>query len=256
MVSEIAMTSHSEQEIAHTDNRGTSPKLLVADDDIAALGELAELLTLSGFEVVQAPSGDKAWELFANEKPDLVITDILMPGLDGISFLKLIREADEIIPVVMITGYGEMETAITALRLGAFDFLLKPINGEILISTVEKGLEHHRLKLLEKEYTHRLETQVESRTKELATTNEFLRGILESSRKVSIVVTNLQRNILFWNSGAENIFGYSKEEMLGQSVTKLYPANVDPNEVQNTLREALTNKFGAAQKVIKQVSKD
>jgi PAS domain S-box-containing protein len=256
VVSEIAMTSHSEQEIAHTDNRGTSPKLLVADDDITALGELAELLTLSGFEVVQAPSGDEAWELFVNEKPDLVITDILMPGLDGISFLKLIREADEIIPVVMITGYGEMETAIRALRLGAFDFLLKPINGEILISTVEKGLEHHRLKLLEKDYTHRLETQVESRTKELATTNEFLRGILESSRKVSIVVTNLQRNILFWNSGAENIFGYSKEEMLGQSVTKLYPANVDPNEVQNTLREALTSKFGAAQKVIRQVSKD
>ncbi|MGO8878072.1 MAG: response regulator [Desulfomonilaceae bacterium] len=256
MVSDLQNTPNSEQENAHTNNRETSPRLLVADDDVTALGELSELLTLSGFEVVQAPSGDKARELFSNEKPDLVITDILMPGLDGMSLLKLIKEADDIIPVVMITGYGEMETAIRALRLGAFDFLLKPINGEILISTVEKGLEHHRLKLLEKEYTHRLETQVESRTKELAKTNEFLRGILESSRRVSIVVTNLQRQILFWNSGAENIFGYSKEEILGQSVAKLYPANLDPNEVQNTLREALTNEFGAAQKVIKHVSKD
>ncbi|MGO8820708.1 MAG: response regulator [Desulfomonilaceae bacterium] len=256
MVSDLQNTPYSEQENAHANNRETLPRLLVADDDVTALGELSELLTLSGFEVVQAPSGDKARELFSNEKPDLVITDILMPGLDGISLLKLIKEADDIIPVVMITGYGEMGTAIRALRLGAFDFLLKPINGEILISTVEKGLEHHRLKLLEKEYTHRLEAQVESRTKELAKTNEFLRGILESSKRVSIVVTNLQRQILFWNSGAENIFGYSKEEILGQSVAKLYPANLDPNEVQNTLREALTNKFGAAQKVIKHVSKD
>ncbi|MDR3605028.1 MAG: response regulator, partial [Syntrophaceae bacterium] len=102
MVSDLQNTPNSEQENAHTNNRETSPRLLVADDDVTALGELSELLTLSGFEVVQAPSGDKARELFSNEKPDLVITDILMPGLDGISLLKLIKEADDIIPVVMI----------------------------------------------------------------------------------------------------------------------------------------------------------
>ena len=74
-----------------------------------------------------------------------------MPGMDGIGLLKLIRDKDNIIPVIMITGFGEVETSIKALRFGASDFLLKPINAEIMISTVQKGLEHYRLKLLEKE---------------------------------------------------------------------------------------------------------
>lgn len=230
--------------------------VLVVDDDVAALGELSELLELNGMKVIQAYSGEKAWELFLLEKPDLIITDILMPGTDGISLLKLIREADDVIPVVMITGYAEMQTAISALRLGAYDFLLKPINGDILISTIQKGLEHHRLKLLENEYTHRLETQVEIRTRELARANEFLGGILESSRRVSIIVTDVHGKIIFWNSGAENIFGFTAQEMLGQSIVKLYPDNVDKQNVHDTLREALADKFGAARKVIKQVSKN
>ncbi|MCL5124706.1 MAG: response regulator [Deltaproteobacteria bacterium] len=235
---------------------GNLPKVLVADDDVSALAELSELLELNGISVISVNSGEMAWKLFGTEKPNLVITDILMPGIDGITLLKLIKEVDDIIPVVMITGFGEIDTAISALRLGAFDFLLKPINGEILISTIQKGLEHHRLKVLENEYTHRLESQVEIRTRELAKTNEFLRGILESSRRVSIIVTDIKKTILFWNSGAENIFGYNQEEMLGQSVSRLYPADVDLNEARNILHEALKNEFGAAPKVIKQVSKD
>ncbi|MGC8657624.1 MAG: response regulator [Desulfomonilaceae bacterium] len=232
------------------------PKVLVADDDVSALAELSELLMLNEIDVVSANSGEMAWELFQREKPGLVITDILMPGMNGITLLKLIKEADDIVPVVMITGFGEMDTAISALRLGAFDFLLKPINGEILISTVHKGLEHYRLKSLENEYTHRLESQVEIRTRELAKTNEFLRGILESSRRVSIVVTDINRKIIFWNSGAENIFGYNQDEMLGQSISRLYPPGSDLDEARNILREALKSEFGAAPKVIKQISKD
>lgn len=243
-------------ETAHFSNQSKAPKLLVADDDRLSLESLAELLALNGFEVYKAQSGEQAWELFLNQKPDLVITDILMPGLDGIGLLKLIRDRDNIIPVIMITGFGEVETTINALRLGASDFLLKPINAEIMISTVQRGLEHYRLKLLEIEYTQRLEAQVESRTRELARTNEFLRGILESSRGVSIVVTGLDKKVLFWNSGAENIFGYSEQEMIGQSVVRLYSPIANPDEIENTLRQALASKSGTAQKVIKQTSKD
>ncbi len=238
------------------DDGVTTPTILVADDDVVSLESLSELLSLSGFSVIMAQSGDQAWRLFSEKAPNLVITDILMPGLDGIGLLKLIREADDIIPVVIITGFGEMEAAINALRLGAYDFLLKPINTEILVSTVQKGLEHYRLKLLEREYTHRLEIQVENRTKELAKTNEFLKGILESSRGVSIVVTDLDRKVIFWNSGAQNIFGYDENEMTGQSIVRLYPPSLNEDSVQNTLREALESKSGSAQKIIKQISKD
>lgn len=234
-----------------------SPTILVADDDVVALEGLSELLSLSGFKVVMAHSGEEAWRIFSERTPppNLVITDILMPGLDGMGLLKSIREADEIIPVIIITGFGEMDSAISALRLGAYDFLLKPINSEILVSTVQKGLEHYRLKLLEREYTHRLEMQVDSRTKELAEANEFLRGILESSRGVSIVVTDLNKKVLFWNSGAKNIFGYDDEEMIGQSIVRLYPPCADEDTIQNSLKEALESKSKSAQKIIKQISK-
>lgn len=253
---DIVNPPSSAQETALRDNQEDLLRILVADDDSAALESLSELLELSGYDVISANGGKQAWEMFSDKKPNLVITDILMPGLDGIGLLKLIREADDLIPVVIITGHGEIESAVSALRLGAYDFLLKPINGEILISTVEKGLEHYRLKLLEKEYTDRLAVQVENRTKELAKTNEFLRGILESSRGVSIVVTDLDKQIVFWNSGSENIFGYTEDEMVGQSVLRLSPPNMDPHDVENVLREALDSKSGAIQKIIKQVSKD
>jgi len=238
------------------DEGTTTPTVLVADDDLVSLENLSDLLSLKGFKVIMAQSGEQAWSLFSEKAPNLVITDMLMPGLDGIGLLKLIRDSDDIIPVVIITGFGEMESAINALRLGAFDFLLKPINTEILVSTVQTGLEHYRLKLLEREYTHRLEIQVENRTKELAKTNEFLRGILESSRGVSIVVTDLDRKVVFWNSGAQNIFGYDENEMIGQPIVRLYPSSAKEDSIQNTLREALESKSGSAQKVIKQISKD
>lgn len=163
--------------ISKNDSSGVEPRILVVDDDEAALGYLTELLSLHGFNPVTSTSGEEALAKFSESKPDIALTDIQMPGIDGMKLLKTVRELDDITPVIMITGHGEVDNAIKALRLGAYDFLLKPINTEILISTLEKANEHCRLKRLEDEYTHRLEAQVASRTRELARTNDFLRGI-------------------------------------------------------------------------------
>ncbi|MGD9817523.1 MAG: response regulator [Desulfomonilaceae bacterium] len=242
--------------ISKNDSSRVEPRILVVDDDEAALGYLTELLSLNGFNPVTSTSGEEALAKFSESKPDIVLTDIQMPGIDGMKLLKTVRELDDITPVIMITGHGEVDNAIKALRLGAYDFLLKPINTEILISTLEKANEHCRLKRLEDEYTHRLEAQVASRTRELARTNDFLRGILDSSTGVSIVVSDLEENVIFWNSGAENILGYHSGEMIGQSILKLYPKGVQLSDIRKKFMDKMQDGSGSLQELVTQVSKE
>lgn len=256
MDSEVLNTGQTNYFESRTESSGSVTRVLAVDDDETSLGYLSELLSLSGFNPILAGSGEEALEHFAKYQPDIVLSDIQMPGMDGMKLLKTIRELDESTPVILITGHGEVDNAIRALRLGAYDFLLKPINTEILISTVERAAEHCRLKKLENEYTHRLEAQVASRTRELAKTNDFLRGILDSSTGVSIIVSDLEENVIFWNSGAENILGYRSDEMLGQSILKLYPKDVKRSEIRSQLMDKMEDGSGNIQEMVSQISKN
>ncbi|MGB9618161.1 MAG: response regulator, partial [Desulfomonilaceae bacterium] len=197
--------------------------ILLADDEAVSRDLLKELLSMSGFEVAAAADGAEAIDLFLQLKPDVVVTDIRMPLKDGLQVLAEVRQIDDTTPVVMVTGYGDLDSAVNALRQGAHDYLLKPINADLLIDAVTKGVEVARLKRLERDYRRVLEEQVQERTKELAETNDFLSGILNSSRGVSIILTDLEGVIKFWNVGAENIYGYASEEMLGQHILQLFP---------------------------------
>ncbi len=231
-------------------------RILAVDDDELSLEALAELLEMTGHTVSTANEGRAGVEIFRTERPDLVITDIRMPLVDGLEMLRQVREIDDAVPVIVVTGYGDLENAIGALRKGAYDFLLKPINAEILLSTVRQGLDHCRLKRFEKEYRRLLEEQVEDRTKELQRTNEFLTGILNSSTGVSIVLTDFDRKVLFWNTGAQNIFGYSSEEMLGTNVTRLYPDDELRGPVEGLLGNLVRSNHGTVQGTVEELTKD
>ena len=95
-----------------------------------------------------------------------------------------------------------------------------------------------------------------ARTRELAKTNDFLRGILDSSTGVSIIVSDLEENVIFWNSGAENILGYRSEEILGQSILKLYPRDDQRSGIRSGLLEKLNSGLGSIQEMVTQVSRD
>jgi len=158
-------------------NQLATGTVLVVDDDRASLQMLADLLALSGFTVLTAEEGRQATEVFARNSPDLVITDIRMPHVDGLELLRNIRELDGLTPVILVTGHGDLDNAMRALRRGAYDFILKPVNPEVLVNAARKGVDHYRLKRFEQDYRRLLEEQVEERTKELAQTNEFLRKL-------------------------------------------------------------------------------
>ncbi len=220
------------------------------------LGVLKDLLDLSGYHVLTAPEGREGMEVFAKLRPDLVITDIQMPNMDGLEVLRHVRNIDDTVPVNIADRSRRPGQCLRALRRGAHDFLLKPVNADILLNTVRNGIDLCRLKRFEKDYKRLLEEEVELRTQELARTNDFLKSILDSSTGVSIVLTDFDREVLFWNRGAERIFGYSEKEMLGSSITNLYPdANLEP-ETRQKLRNIMQNRQGTAHAHVKQVAKD
>lgn len=235
------------------DSEGT---VLVVDDDEDTRGLLRDLLEINGFEVHTASEGRDAVSLAEKVHLNLVITDIQMPGIDGLELLRRLGKMDDTIPVVLVTGFGELDNVVKALRQGAYDFLQKPINTEILLKTVRRGMEHYRLKRFAKDYTRVLEEQVEERTRELARTNDFLRGILNSSEGVAIVLTDFSQNILFWNTGAERIFGYTAEEMIGRKISKLYADDIPNMEIVSALRKRVSEKVGTVHGKVKQIAKD
>lgn len=246
-------SSHSNRESFSKDVGGS---ILCVDDDSASLDLLSELLSMNGFSVLSAGGGAHAVSIFEKERPELVITDIRMPHVDGLEVLRRVRETDDTTAVILVTGYGDLENALGALRRGAYDFLMKPINPDILLSTANKGIEICRLKRFEKDYRRLLEEQVKERTQELAKTNDFLQGILDSSTHVAIIITDFDHNVIFWNTGAENIYGYSESEIMGGSILKLYPEDSARTEIAEELRSMLQSSAGTLQGNIRQLSKD
>ena len=127
---------------------GTQPARLLVVDDEAFVREAIELYFVTeGFDVFSASGGPEALELFAKESIDLAILDIVMPGMDGIELLRAMKKSHPDIEVVMASGCGTLDTAIEAMRLGAYDYVTKPILNfdEDLLKVVNKALERRRL---------------------------------------------------------------------------------------------------------------
>ena len=123
-----------------------SRMVLIVDDEKTIRWSLGEALTEDGYEVVDAENGERGFELFRDKSPDVVLLDLRLPGDDGIAVLKRIKSVDPTVPVIMMTAYGEVGTAVDAMKSGAYDFVLKPFVLEKLKITIENALEVHRLK--------------------------------------------------------------------------------------------------------------
>src|SRR5882724_2560454 len=114
--------------------------IMIVDDEDKVRESVREVLADEGYRVVDTADGTRVLELIEQEKPGLVLLDIWMPQIDGIDLLKQIKSKEPGINVVMISGHGNIHTAVTATKFGAFDFIEKPLSLDALLLTVQRAL--------------------------------------------------------------------------------------------------------------------
>ncbi len=122
-----------------------SGHILIVDDEKSICASLEGILADEGYEVTSAHDGEQALKAVEEEAPDLVLLDIWMPGKDGMEVLELIKQRWTGLPVIMISGHGTVETAVKATKLGAYDFIEKPLDMDKILLSVRNALEFSRL---------------------------------------------------------------------------------------------------------------
>src|SRR3954454_18635099 len=143
-------------------------RILIVDDEEAIREIVHSMLTISGFRCQQAGSGNEALAILeSGEEFELILTDLMMSGMDGIALLERTKEKYPDVPVVMVTAVHDVSVALAAIRNGAYDYLLKPFEREQLLAMVRRALENRRLKLENRAYQTNLEALLSARTDQL-----------------------------------------------------------------------------------------
>jgi two-component system, NtrC family, nitrogen regulation response regulator NtrX len=122
------------------------PRILVIDDESAIRDSLKMILEYEGYDVLLAATGEEGIAQAEREAPDLVFLDVKMPGMDGLEVLQRLRHIVEVTPIVVISGHGTVSTAVEATKLGAFDFIEKPLERERVLVTVRNAVDSRRLR--------------------------------------------------------------------------------------------------------------
>ena len=142
-------------------------KILLVDDEEGIRTVLGITLSDMGYDVVTAHNGEEALEIFRKTTPDIVLTDIRMPGIDGVELLRKIKGESPNTEVIMISGHGDMDLAIKSLQRDATDFVTKPINDDVLGIALKRAHERMSMRARLKEYTENLEKLVEEQSAKL-----------------------------------------------------------------------------------------
>jgi two-component system, NtrC family, nitrogen regulation response regulator NtrX len=169
-------------------------RILVIDDEAAIRDSLRMILEYENYQFAGAASGQEALALVQKDRPDLVLLDIKMPGMDGMEVLRKLRAVDETLPVVMISGHGTTSTAVEAIRSGAVDFLDKPLSSERVMVTLQNVLKQHELRQENRE----LKLAMESRY-EIVGRSPVLMKVLDAVRRAAPTDATV---LLFGESGA------------------------------------------------------
>jgi len=181
-------------------------KIMVVDDEKLIVRLLSMSLQSDGYETVKAYNGEEGLALFKKETPDIVITDIKMPGMDGLELLKKIKEHDPNTEVIIVTGHGDIDSTIIALQHGASDFINKPVRDEALTIALERAKTKIHIRETLAEYTENLEHKVQEATEEIRRKSNFQRLLIKSSTD-AIVAFDHNWKVVVYNPEAARIFG-------------------------------------------------
>ncbi|MBU3917086.1 response regulator, partial [bacterium] len=198
----------------------------INDTDYVRQG-FCDYLEDRNYAVLQAENGRVGVEIFEREKPDLVLVDLHMPEMDGFEVLARITSVSPDTPIIIVSGADDVKEVVKALKLGAWDYLMKPIEDlSILAHTIKKSLERRDLIRENREYQARLEGTIVEQTKELERTYQDLqesekqyRTIVETAKE-GIWTINPKGRTTFVTRQTAEMFGYSVEEMLNSEISQ------------------------------------
>ena len=210
-------------------------KLLLIDDEEPIRKVLGLYLRSKGYEVITAADGQEGIEACQQESPPMVLTDIKMPGMDGIEVLKRVKEINAETEVIVITGHGDMDLAIQALQLDASDFVTKPVDNRALSVALKRAEERLEIRRKLKEYTDNLEVMVKEATEELRKAHDFQTNLIQNSID-GIMASEKSGTIVVFNQGMEDLVGYSADEVIG----KMPMAGIYPPGVGETINATLS----------------
>ena len=164
-------------------------KILVIDDEPDMLRGCQKFLETAGYTVVVADSGEAGIALFETENPDLVIVDLKMPGMDGMAVLESIMARDQEAIVIVFTGYGTIESAVKAIRAGAFDFVRKPFDPDTFLIVIERALKLRRVRMENSALKQMLDTRF--RFENIIGNSEAITQVFDLIRKISNTSANV-----------------------------------------------------------------
>jgi len=159
-------------------------RILIVDDEEVICNVLDRRLTKEGYLCTTAHNGKEALNLFYQNSYSLILSDIKMPEMTGIELLQKVKAIDPKIKIIMVTAYPEIDLAVNAMRLGAYDFIIKPADLDLIVMSVKKALESKRLEEEIETYHTRLEELVEERTAKLQQAYRYLKKSHLDSVKV------------------------------------------------------------------------
>ncbi len=215
-------------------------KILVIDDEPEILKTITIYLELEEYEVLTAENGQDGLEVFEQQKPTLVITDVKMPGMSGIDVLKKVKEIESDTEVIVITGHGDLEISVDALRLDASDFISKPVDIEHLLLSVKRAMDRHKMRTQLKAYTKDLESLLDKKASEIKDAHAML---LQSEKLASIgqlaagVAHEINNPIGFISSNLNTLEQYIED------IKSLMEQYKDFHSINNGERQMLLNRI-------------
>ncbi|MFH2093561.1 MAG: response regulator, partial [Pseudomonadota bacterium] len=190
-------------------------KILTIDDEAYIRQSIVNYLEDFGFTVCEAANGEKGLEVFEREKPDLVLLDLRMPEMDGLKVLEILKAKAPSLPLVVASGTGNISSVVKALQLGAWDYILKPIQDmSVLYHAIQKCLKESQLIQENQRYQEQLEDLVDERTLELRASEERYRAIFEYTGTAAIIIEP-DDTISMVNSKFCELAGMERQDIVG-----------------------------------------
>ncbi len=221
-------------------------KIVLIDDE----EDIREIMTVAlrdaGYTVESASDGSAGLKLCETIYPQIVITDIRMPGIDGLQVLETLKRKYPDIEVIVATAFGEMDLAIRALQLDASDFITKPISDEALYLALKRAKNRFRSKKQLKDYTTILEKEKAETSQELLRNIAFQRNLIESSMD-GILACDEDNVVVTFNRSMEKMLGYAKAEAL---YTKTFGQFFASGEHERFQQELSNNMYGGEDRLV------